>query len=77
MGIAGGSSALAKSYGADDLIDYRGKSRSEMVEAIRTAAGGKIRYAYDAISENGTTETIIEAFKENGGKISEFRRALS
>lgn len=42
-----------------------------MVQAIKAGAAGQLRYAYDAISEKGTLETIAEAFEDKGGKISE------
>ncbi|BGP15126.1 hypothetical protein JCM10213_006541 [Rhodosporidiobolus nylandii] len=67
VAIAGASGAVATSYGADEVIDYRGKSHSELVSAIASAANGRIRYAYDAVSENGTLEAISEALDSLGG----------
>lgn len=52
------------------MIDYRNKSHDELAQAIKQAAGGKLRYAYDAISEKGSLQAIAEAFKEHGGQIS-------
>ncbi|GAA5914764.1 hypothetical protein JCM6882_002736 [Rhodosporidiobolus microsporus] len=67
VAIAGGSSAVATSYGADEVIDYRNKSPSELVLSISSAANGRIKYAYDAVSENGTLEAIAGAVDKNGG----------
>ncbi|GAA5970703.1 hypothetical protein JCM11641_007405 [Rhodosporidiobolus odoratus] len=71
VAIAGASGHVATAYGADEVIDYRNKSSAELVEAITSAADGQIRYAYDAVSENGTIETISEALdKLGGGKVT-------
>lgn len=70
MGIAGSSAHIAKKYGCDEIINYRDKSMYELTGAIKQAAGGKIRYAFDCISEGGTLQAISDAFKEHGGTIS-------
>lgn len=70
VAIAGKSKDLALAYGADEVIDYRGKSQDQLSEEIAKAVGGKIRYAYDVVSEGGTLETIANAFETNGGKIT-------
>lgn len=70
VGVAGGSADLALAHGADEIIDYRGKSPEELTLAIRTSAQGLLRHAYDVVSENGSTEIIANAFKKEGGKIS-------
>jgi NADPH:quinone reductase-like Zn-dependent oxidoreductase len=70
VGIAGASSDLAKSYGCDELIDYRDKSQDQLADEIKQSAGGSLRYAYDAISEKGSLQAIAEAFKEHGGQIT-------
>ena len=67
MGIAGAGCSLASSLGADEVIDYRGKSAEELTSAIAAAAGGKIRHAFDCISEGGTLEAISAALGKNGG----------
>ncbi|GAA5860524.1 hypothetical protein JCM8547_000330 [Rhodosporidiobolus lusitaniae] len=67
VAIAGSSSSVATSYGADEVIDYRSKSTSDLVSAITSAANGRLRFAFDCVSENGTLETIAEAFDQLGG----------
>ena len=67
VGIAGAGCPIVSSLGADEVIDYRGKSMADLSVAISQAAGGKLRHALDCVSEDGTLETIAEAFK-NGGK---------
>lgn len=64
VAVAGSSKDLAKSYGADEIIDYRNKSDSELAKEIKAAAGGKIRYVYDVVSEGNTLDVIAEAFKD-------------
>ncbi|KAM0746333.1 GroES-like protein [Meredithblackwellia eburnea MCA 4105] len=67
VGIAGAGGEHAKAYGADEIIDYRGKSNEQLTDEIALAAGGRIKHAYDAISENGTVQAIAYAFEKNGG----------
>lgn len=72
VGIAGKSSDVAWAYGVDEMIDYRGKTKEELTREIRMAAQGKLQYAFDVISEEGSLEAIAKAFEKEGGKISEF-----
>ncbi|GAA5831645.1 hypothetical protein JCM3766R1_004964 [Sporobolomyces carnicolor] len=67
VGIAGGSIDLARSYGADDVIDYRGKTPEQLADEISQAAGGEIHYVYDAVAEHGSFEASVAALKKNGG----------
>lgn len=67
VAIAGASHSVPLSYGADEVIDYRSKSHAELVDAIASSAGGRLKYAYDAVSEGGTIEAIAEAFDRLGG----------
>lgn len=59
---------MAKSYGADEVIDYRGKSSEELAEEIVKVGGGDIHYVYDAVSEHGSFEasTIALSKSKNG-----------
>ncbi|KAL8290175.1 hypothetical protein RQP46_003114 [Phenoliferia psychrophenolica] len=67
VGIAGSGCPLATSLGADEVIDYRGKSLDELATAISQTRGGPIRHALDCVSENGTLETIASVLDKNGG----------
>jgi len=69
IGVAGSSIELAKSYGADEVIDYRGKSPEELAEEIVKVGGGDIHYVYDAVAEHGSFEasTIALSKSKNGG----------
>ncbi|KAK4701754.1 hypothetical protein P7C70_g4474, partial [Phenoliferia sp. Uapishka_3] len=67
VGIAGSGSSIATSLGADEVIDYRHKTMEELSLAISAAAGGKIKHAFDCISEGGTLESITSALSRNGG----------
>jgi NADPH:quinone reductase-like Zn-dependent oxidoreductase len=62
-----GSGDHAKSYGADEVIDYRNKSDSQLVDAIASAANGQIHHAFDAVAEGGTTEIIVAVLEKTGG----------
>ncbi|GAA5886594.1 hypothetical protein JCM5296_005341 [Sporobolomyces johnsonii] len=67
VGVAS-SIDLAKSYGCDEVIDYRGKSTAELVDAIvASAGGGRIHHVYDAVSEGGTLEVVAAALSKTGG----------
>ncbi|GAA5963726.1 hypothetical protein JCM21900_004112 [Sporobolomyces salmonicolor] len=65
VGVAS-STELAKSYGCDEVIDYRGKSTADLVDAIVAAGGGRIHHVYDAVSEGGTLETVSAALSRTG-----------
>ncbi|GAA6059781.1 hypothetical protein JCM10212_003676 [Sporobolomyces blumeae] len=67
VGVAGSSIDVAKSYGCDEVIDYRGKSIEQLGDEILNAAGGRVRYVYDAVSEHGSPEASILALGKNGG----------
>ncbi|GAA5892344.1 zinc-binding alcohol dehydrogenase family protein [Sporobolomyces salmoneus] len=67
VGVAGASIELAESYGADEVIDYRGKSADQLAEEISKADGGKIHYIYDATVEHGAFEASTKALGKNGG----------
>ncbi|GAA6010111.1 hypothetical protein JCM11491_005872 [Sporobolomyces phaffii] len=67
VGIAGSSLEHAKSYGVDELIDYRGKSVDQLAEEIVKVGRGNIHYVYDAVSEHGSFEASTIALGKNGG----------
>lgn len=58
------------SYGADLVIDYRGKTSHEISTAIHRAASGRLYHVFDAVSEGGSYETIARALQPNGGHIT-------
>ncbi|KZV68026.1 GroES-like protein [Peniophora sp. CONT] len=58
---------LVKSYGADEVFDYRD---NEVGEKIKAASDGEIQAAVDAISEHGSVKIIVSALSSDGGKIS-------
>ena len=58
IGVAGAGTSIAKSAGADVVIDYRqGSTKAQILEALN---GEKLQYAFDGVSENGTYEQITE-----------------
>jgi NADPH:quinone reductase-like Zn-dependent oxidoreductase len=57
----------ARSYGADEVIDYRNKSDSELIDGIASAANGQIHHVFDTVSEGGTTEIIVSVLEKTGG----------
>ncbi|SCV67983.1 BQ2448_104 [Microbotryum intermedium] len=63
VAVVGSSAPLLSSLGVDEIIDYRNKSHEDLVSEVRSAYGGQLRFAYDVVSENGTLETIAEAFQ--------------
>ncbi|KAH8917480.1 GroES-like protein [Atractiella rhizophila] len=67
IGVAGSASDYVREIGADDVVDYRNKSSSEIVSALNSALGGKgatVRAVYDAISESSSVETIVQFLSE-------------
>jgi NADPH:quinone reductase-like Zn-dependent oxidoreductase len=75
VGIAGDSEELAKSLGADYIVNYRNKSSQELGQAVRDAVaktGKKIVGVYDAVSTDATVEMLAYEVlaKEGGGKIT-------
>jgi NADPH:quinone reductase-like Zn-dependent oxidoreductase len=57
---------LVKSLGADIVIDY---NDSQVVEKIRQASNGKLKYVFDAVVSNGSTELAAEALGVDHGEI--------
>ncbi|GAA5947211.1 hypothetical protein JCM3775_007596 [Rhodotorula graminis] len=67
VAVAGASQAVATSYGADEVIDYRHKSNDELVDAIAASHGGKgVTHVYDAVSEHGSTQASLGALIKSG-----------
>lgn len=58
---------LVKSFGADEVYDYRDPDASKKIKA---ASGGKIQAAVDTISEHGSVNIIVTALSPEGGKIA-------
>ncbi|KAM0746335.1 GroES-like protein [Meredithblackwellia eburnea MCA 4105] len=67
VGIAGSGMEHARAYGADEVFDYRGSSDEELGSFISKAAGGRIKYAFDAVTSGTTLQTIARALDSNGG----------
>lgn len=64
VAVAGSSQDVPKSYGADEVLDYRNKSTSSLASEIRQSFNGKgVKYIYDAVSE-GTLDVVAEALKD-------------
>lgn len=56
IGVAGAGGPVAKLSGADVVVDYRqGQALAQIKEAL---GDEKLQYAFDAVSENGTTGQI-------------------
>lgn len=55
---------LVKSFGADEVFDYRDP---EVSKKIREVAGNKLTKAVDCVSESGTVGLISEALSESEG----------
>ncbi|GAA5894420.1 hypothetical protein JCM8208_006230 [Rhodotorula glutinis] len=67
VAVAGASQAVATSYGADEVIDYRHKSEDELASAIAASHGGQgVSHVYDAVSEHGSTEASLGALVKSG-----------
>lgn len=67
VAIAGSSQDVPKKYGADEVIDYRGKSKDELISAITSSHGGKgVTHIYDAVSEGGSAEASLGALIKQG-----------
>lgn len=66
--VAGSGVDYVKSLGiADHVIDYR---KGNVLEEIKAALNGeKVYHALDAVSENGTYETISKVLENPGGKL--------
>lgn len=73
IGIAGAGGDLAKSLGADVVVDYRGKASlvEDLKAAIAAAKGITFNHAYDAITstsgDSTTTLQLAQALQPQGG----------
>ncbi|KIJ40216.1 hypothetical protein M422DRAFT_257056, partial [Sphaerobolus stellatus SS14] len=56
-----------KSAGADQVFDYHD---SDVTNRIRSAAGNKLSKVYDAISENGSTESAVKCITARSGRVA-------
>jgi NADPH:quinone reductase-like Zn-dependent oxidoreductase len=74
VGVAGDSEELAKSLGADYVVNYRNKSPQELGKAIKEAVastGQKIVGVFDAFSSKSSVEMIAyEVLQPEGGRIT-------
>ncbi|KAL5481119.1 hypothetical protein ACEPAI_10060 [Sanghuangporus weigelae] len=75
IGIAGSSKDYAKSLGADVIVDYREHSGDALEKALIEAATGKnVQWAYDAITEKGSTiilsRVLAKASPTGKGKVT-------
>ncbi|OTB00745.1 hypothetical protein M426DRAFT_267124 [Hypoxylon sp. CI-4A] len=73
IGVAGRSSEFAKTM-VDYVVDYR-QSEDGLVAAVEEiligeGLGKKIRYVFDAISENGSLEATLRFLDHEGGTVS-------
>lgn len=65
VGVAGASADLAKSYGADVILNYRSdKHDDELTAAVKEH---DIKKAFDTVAEKGTPQKIAAALDANGG----------
>ncbi|KAH8918822.1 GroES-like protein [Atractiella rhizophila] len=67
IGVAGSASDYVRELGADDVVDYRNKSSSELISALNSSLGGRgatVRAVYDAISEPSVVEAIVQFLSE-------------
>jgi NADPH:quinone reductase len=56
IAVAGAGAPVAKIAGADIVVDYRqGQANKQILEALN---GEKLQYAFDAVSEGGTTKQL-------------------
>jgi threonine dehydrogenase-like Zn-dependent dehydrogenase len=49
---------LLKGFGADVTIDYK-KSEEDIIAELKSATGGKLNYAFDAVSVNNNLVTAV------------------
>lgn len=74
--VAGKSTAHVESLidrsKGDTIIDYRQGAEGIVKEFEQAASkhGGKIRYAFDAVSEKGSYQNICQVLDRQGGKIT-------
>ncbi|KAF5501817.1 Trans-enoyl reductase ACTTS2 [Colletotrichum aenigma] len=57
---------LLKSLGADVTADYRD---ADWIEQVKKAAGDKLQYAFDCISEVDTTKAVVQTISSEGGHV--------
>lgn len=60
--------SLVKSYGADEVVDY--KDPSACSARIKEISGGGVDIGLDTISEGKSYEIAVNAFKEGGGRLN-------
>jgi NADPH:quinone reductase-like Zn-dependent oxidoreductase len=58
--------ALVKSFGADEVFDYK---NPEVSKQIRDATQGKLKYAVDCVSTEATVRIVVDALSEEGGDV--------
>lgn len=56
-----------REYGASHVFDYNDSNVLTNIENAATGNGDTIRLAYDAISENGTSEQVASVLEQQGG----------
>lgn len=70
VGVAGASKDMALEAGCDKVVDYRGKSPSQLVDEIKQQVGSaKVHSVYDAISEKGSVQICADLLASYGGGI--------
>ncbi|KAH8918823.1 GroES-like protein [Atractiella rhizophila] len=70
IAVAGNAADYARELGADEVIDYRNKSSTEIIAAINSALGGKgakVTRVLDAISEPSTLSIISDFLSSKPG----------
>jgi NADPH:quinone reductase-like Zn-dependent oxidoreductase len=55
-----------KAIGANVVLDYKD---ADIVNKIREASGGKLKYVFDTVRSNGSAEKAYEVISENEGTI--------
>ena len=53
----------------DVIVDYR-DGNEKVVQGLQDAAGGKLRYAFDAVSESGSFQNICQVLDHQTGAIT-------
>ncbi|KII83718.1 hypothetical protein PLICRDRAFT_702303 [Plicaturopsis crispa FD-325 SS-3] len=72
VGVAGGSKEYARSVGADVVVDYRGKTREEVGNAVAEALEGRgpLHYVYNAVATPETNQISVDVLRKDGGKLT-------
>ncbi|KAF7973887.1 hypothetical protein HWV62_14018 [Athelia sp. TMB] len=73
IGIAGASADIPRELGADEVIDYRGKTPDQLAHAIGDALDGQgssAHYAFDCISTADSVRTLGKALAHQGGYLT-------